>query len=224
LLTLVARGEQGDAIRRHVPSNAKRGKVVAFTGSAGVGKSSLIGRVIEHLRRRNETVAVLACDPQSSVTGGALLGDRLRMSGSAADAGVFIRSVAAAGGNQAIAEHLDVMISLLFAFGFETVLLETVGAGQGDTAVRDLADVLVVLLQPETGDELQWEEAGILEVADVVVVHKSDLPGAARVEAQVKNQLNLPGCREVPVLSAGAMKGAGLEDLWREIERAPSRK
>ena len=112
------------------------------------------------------------------------------------------------------------MIRLLQAFGFDVVLLETAGAGQGDTAVRELADVVVLLLQPETGDELQWEKAGLLEVADVVVVHKADLPGAERVEAQVRDLLNLPGCREVPVLRASSSKGRGVEELWRTVEAA----
>ncbi len=221
LLSLAANNDQTAAIRDAIAGQPTKGRVVAFTGSGGVGKSSLIGRLIGLLRRRGKKVAVLACDPQSSVTGGALLGDRLRMSAGDGDAGVFIRSVAAAGGHQAIAENLELMIRLLLAFGFELVLLETVGAGQGDTAVRSLADVLVLLLQPETGDELQWEKAGLLEVADVVVIHKSDLPGAAKVETQVRSQLNMPGCRQIPVLAATALNGEGLEALWETIERVP---
>jgi LAO/AO transport system ATPase len=219
LLTLVARGEQLESIRDAVIADMADRSVVAFTGSAGVGKSSLIGRVINLLRGRERTVAVLACDPQSSITGGALLGDRLRMSGNEVDAGVFIRSVAAEGGHQAVAPNVELMIRLLAAFGFDFVILETVGAGQGDVAVRSLVDVLVLLLQPEAGDDLQWEKAGLLEVADIVVIHKSDLPGAANVEAQVRSQLNMPGCREVPVLSAGALKGEGLEALLDAVER-----
>ena len=219
LLTLAANNDQTTAIRDAIAGQPTKGRVVAFTGSGGVGKSSLIGRLIGLLRGRGKSVAVLACDPQSSVTGGALLGDRLRMSGNEGDAGVFIRCVAAAGGHQAIAENLELMIRLLMVFGFELVLLETVGAGQGDTAVRSLADVLVLLLQPETGDELQWEKAGLLEVADVVVVHKSDLPGAAKVETQVRSQLNMPGFRKIPVLAATALNGEGLEALWDAVER-----
>ncbi|MEX2286336.1 MAG: hypothetical protein WD648_04545 [Planctomycetaceae bacterium] len=219
LLTLAANNDQTTAIRHAIAGQPAKGRVVAFTGSGGVGKSSLIGRLIGLLRGRGKSIAVLACDPQSSVTGGALLGDRLRMSGNEGDAGVFIRSVAAAGGHQAIAENLELMIRLLSVFGFELVLLETVGAGQGDTAVRSLADVLVLLLQPETGDELQWEKAGLLEVADVVVVHKSDLPGAAKVETQVRSQLNMPGFRKIPVLAATALNGEGLEALWEAVER-----
>ena len=123
---------------------------------------------------------MLACDPQSPLSGGALLGDRFRMPARPDDDGVFIRSLAAAGGHGALAEHLGALIRLLEAFGFDVVLIETVGAGQGDTVVRDLVDVLVLLLQPETGDDLQWEKAGLLEVADVMRIHKADLPGGAR--------------------------------------------
>jgi putative protein kinase ArgK-like GTPase of G3E family len=105
------------------------------------------------------------------------------------------------------------MMDLLRLYGFQTVILETVGAGQGDTAVRELADRLVVLLQPETGDELQWEKAGILEVADVVVVHKADLPGADATYSQVRELLNLPGSRVVPVLKVSTAKDEGLDPL-----------
>jgi len=218
LLTLAARGEHLDVLRREAAGARPAGRVVGFSGSGGVGKSSLIGRLVELLRQRGETVAVLCCDPESPLTGGALLGDRVRIGKPADDPGVFIRSLATPGGQQAVAAHLDVLIGLLRAFGFQTVLLETVGAGQGDTAVHDLADVLVVLLQPESGDELQWEKAGLLEVADVVVIHKADLPGADRVAAQVREQLNLPGCRTVPVVKASASRGEGLDALWQAIE------
>jgi putative protein kinase ArgK-like GTPase of G3E family len=134
------------------------------------------------------------------------------------DPGVFIRSLAVASGQQAIATNLHLMVQLLALFGFDVVLLETVGAGQGDTAVRSVADVVTLLLQPETGDELQWEKAGLLEVADVVVIHKSDLPGAERVESQVRELLNLPGCRQVPVLRASANSRTGLDELWQIID------
>src|SRR5204862_5291465 len=147
---------------------------------AGVGKRSLSGKLIEVRRAAGLSVAVLACDPQSPLSGGALLGDRFRMPAQP-DEGVFIRSLATPGGKGALAEHLDHMVRLLEAFGFDLILVETVGAGQGDTSVRDLVDVVVLLLQPETGDDLQWEKAGVLEVADLLVVHKADLPGAANV-------------------------------------------
>ena len=221
LLTLTSRGQMLEEARGQAAAGSKSGRVVAFTGSGGVGKSSLIGRLVELLRAGDRSVAVLCCDPESPLTGGALLGDRLRIAKPAGDPGVFIRSLATPGGQQAIAQNLDVMVGLLKAYGFDTVILETVGAGQGDTAVRAQADVLVVLLQPEAGDELQWEKAGLLEVADIVVIHKADLPGADRVATQVNEHLNLPGSRPVTVLKASAAKGLGLEELWARVEQEP---
>jgi LAO/AO transport system ATPase len=218
LLTLAARGQAVETAGDD-SAQKKNSRVVAFTGSGGVGKSSLIGRLVELLRAKDRSVAVLCCDPQSPLTGGALLGDRLRIAKGGGDLGLFIRSLATPGGQQAIAQNLDVMVALLKNYGFDTVILETVGAGQGDTAVRQQADVLVVLLQPESGDELQWEKAGLLEVADVVVIHKADLPGADRVAAQVNEHLNLPGTRSIPVLKASAAKSAGLDQLWATIEQ-----
>src|SRR6202022_1116834 len=109
---------------------------------------------------------------------------------------------------------LSSMIALLEAFPFDVVLLETVSAGQGDTAVRDLADVVVLLLQPETGDDLQWEKAGLLEVADIIAIHKADLSGAERVQAQVRSALDLAGGRPVAVLRVSAKTGQGIEQLW----------
>jgi LAO/AO transport system ATPase len=223
LLTLAARGEQLDAIRAAIPPAGSRAPVIALTGNAGVGKSTLVGKLAEYVRGLGQSVAVLACDPQSPLTGGALLGDRVRMPSRPDDPGLYIRSLAAASGGQAVAQHVDLMIRLLAHFGFDVILLETVGAGQGDIAVRDLADVVVLLVQPETGDELQWEKAGLLEVADVVVVHKADLAGAERMEAQVRELLSLPGCREVAVLRVSSNKQQGLAELWAAIAACPRR-
>ena len=208
------RGEQLDVIRAATcPKRATRWWSPSPAMPAWA-RARWWASLAELLRAEGKTVAVLACDPQSPLTGGALLGDRVRMPSRPDDPGLFIRSVAAASGHQAVAEHLDLMIRLLAEFGFDVVLLETVGAGQGDTAVRELADVVVLLVQPETGDELQWEKAGLLEVADVVVVHKADLAGAERMEAQVRELLSLPGCRDVPVLRVSSAKREGLDNLW----------
>jgi LAO/AO transport system ATPase len=223
LITLAARGQHIDAIRNHLGPPHSRAHVIAITGSAGVGKSTLVGKLIEQLRKGGKSVAVLACDPQSPLTGGALLGDRFRMSGAADDADVYIRSLAAASGRQAVADHLDTVILLCEHFGFDFVLIETVGAGQGDTAFHSLADAVVLLLQPETGDDLQWEKAGVLEVANVIVIHKADLPGADRAAAQVKAALELAGGREVPVLLASSRTGAGLPELAATLEGLPKR-
>jgi LAO/AO transport system ATPase len=222
LLSLLARGEHVKEILAALGPPASRSRVVAFTGSAGVGKSTLIGKLIEFLRGQGKRVAVLACDPQSPKSGGALLGDRFRM-GAQPDDGVFIRSLATPGGQGGVAGHLDAMIRLLEAFGFDVVLIETVGSGQGDTAVHALADVLVLLLQPETGDDLQWEKAGVLEVADVIFIQKTDLPGAERVEAQVRAMLGLSHGTPVPILRGSAKTGVGIAELWEAIAASPLR-
>jgi len=217
LITISSRANHLDAIRAALNKHPKHGHVVAITGSAGVGKSSLIGKMVETLHARGSSVAVLACDPQSPITGGALLGDRIRMHASSNFDNVFIRSLAVPSGHQAVAENLDVIIEITKAFGFDLILLETVGAGQGDTAIRDLADKVVVLVQPESGDELQWEKAGLLEIADIVVVHKSDLPHAEQVEADLRELLNLPGCREIPVMRVSSNDNSGLRELCNMI-------
>ncbi|MGL4550334.1 MAG: methylmalonyl Co-A mutase-associated GTPase MeaB [Gemmataceae bacterium] len=222
LLTLASRGEHAEAIRAGLP-RVPPARVVAVTGAGGVGKSTLVGALIGAARAAGRRVAVLACDPQSPLSGGALLGDRFRMPARPDDDGVFVRSLAAAGGQGAVAGHLDLLIGLAEAFGFDAVLVETVGAGQGDTAVRPLVDVLVLLLQPETGDDLQWEKAGLLEVADLVVVHKADLPGAERVEAQVLASLGLAH-HAPPVLRASARTGYGIAEVWRAMEGLPMRR
>jgi len=224
LLTLAARGERLREIAAATAAPAKPGRVVAITGSGGVGKSTLIGKLIEFLRQRELTIAVLACDPQSPRTGGALLGDRFRMPVRAADPGVFIRSLAAAPGHGAVAENLTLLIRLLEAFGFEVILIETVGAGQSDTAVQNLADVVVLLLQPETGDDLQWEKAGLLEIADVIAIHKADLPRAEYVEGQVSAMLGLSNGPIAPVVRVSSKTGHGIEALWSAIANCPLRR
>jgi LAO/AO transport system kinase len=224
LVSMVARGERVEEILAGIGEPARPARVVALTGSGGVGKSTLVGKLIEQIRGQGQSVAVLACDPQSPLSGGALLGDRFRMPARPDDNGVFIRSLAAAGGHGALAEHLDALIRLLEAFGFDVVLIETVVAGQGDTVVHELVDVLVLLLQPETGDDLQWEKAGLLEVADVIAIHKADLPGAERVEAQVLATLALGASPIVPVLRVSSRSGAGITELWQAIAACPVRR
>lgn len=231
LITHAARGEHLGEIQLALatePSPVRgrsihRARVVAFTGSGGVGKSTLIGKLIPLIREQSKKVAVLASDPQSPLSGGALLGDRFRM-GSPTDDGVFIRSLAALSGHGALADHLDVMIRLLESFGFDVIFLETVGAGQGDVQVRHLADAVVLMLQPESGDDVQWEKAGILECADIIVVHKADLPGADQTAAQVRAALDLSAGRNVPVIRVSTKANTGHAELWRAIEALPLRR
>lgn len=224
LLTLLSHGEHTAAILAGIGPPATPARVIAFTGSAGVGKSTLIGKLIENIRQHGVSVAVLACDPQSPLTGGALLGDRFRMPSRPDDLGVFIRSLAAAPGRGALAEHLPALVRLLESFGFDLILIETVGAGQGDTEAARLADAVVVLLQPEAGDDLQWEKAGLLEVADLIVVNKADLPGADATLAQVRGTLDLDDSQRVGVLAVSTRTGQGISELAGAIRELPLRR
>ena len=131
---------------------------------------------------------------------------------------MFIRSLATPSGHRVVADHVDLMVGCSAASASIPSFVETVGAGQGDTAIRAVADVVVVLVQPETGDDLQWEKAGQLEIADIVVVHKADLPGADRAFSQLRELLNLPGCRPVPVLRVSSSRGVGVDELWDAIQ------
>jgi LAO/AO transport system ATPase len=229
LLTLISRGSHLDTVRMWLQghdedAHSNQIRTVAFTGNGGVGKSSLIARVIAELRSRHQQVAVLSCDPQSPITGGALLGDRIRMSDCLPDEAVFIRSLPVASGSQGVASHLDLMSHILHAFGFDIVLIETAGTGQGDIAIRDIADSLVLVMQPESGDSIQWEKAGLLELADVIVVHKSDLPGAERMEGELREQLSLPGHHPAKLVRVSAARNEGIGDLWQAIiAREPAR-
>jgi len=223
LLSLAARGDLGESFLEKLKPPSQPSRVVALTGAAGVGKSTLAGRIIEYLRKQNQKVGVLASDPQSPLTGGALLGDRFRMP-SGPDEGIFIRSLAAASGQGAIAKNLQTMIGTLESFGFSNILVETVGAGQGDTAVRDVADVVVLLLQPESGDEIQGEKAGLLEVADIIAIHKADLPGVEKAETELRHGLEVAMHRNVPILRVSGKTGAGIEQLWKAISERPLRR
>lgn len=239
LLSMAARGEHLGELHRSLAGRASDGlgdrsdlsperpantaRVVAFTGAGGVGKSTLIGKLISLARGDGHKVAVLACDPQSPLTGGALLGDRFRM-GSSTDDGVFVRSLATQSHRGGLADHLDAMIRLLELYGFEIIFLETVGAGQGDVAVRFLADVVVLMLQPESGDDVQWEKAGILECADIVVIHKADLPTSEQTAAQVRAALDLSPSREGPVLRVSTKANTGHAELWQAIQALPKRR
>lgn len=197
--------------------------VVGITGSGGAGKSTLIGALIGHLRAQQVRVAVLASDPQSPLTGGALLGDRVRVQFDPADDGVYFRSLSTRGAAGGISAATAEAIEWLKAFGFEVILVETVGVGQDQIAVRAVVDRLAMLVTPNTGDEVQWEKAGLIEVADVIVVNKGDLPGADRVVAQLQSALSLqPGVAPPPILRITAATGAGVPELWETLRSTDS--
>ena len=212
------------AALKELHAHTGRAYVLGVTGNPGAGKSTVVDALITHYRAAGARVGVVAVDPTSPFTGGAILGDRIRMQRHALDDGVFIRSLATPGGQGAIAERLETLIQVVEAFGFEVIVVETVGAGQGDTAVHSLADVVLLLLQPESGDDLQFEKAGLLEVADVVAVHKADLPGAEFTAAQVRSMLDLARESKTPVLQVSSKARQGVAELWQAIQSLPLRR
>jgi LAO/AO transport system kinase len=199
-----------------------RSYLVGFTGPPGGGKSTLVDAVIEVLRARDKTVGVLAVDPNSPFTGGAVLGDRVRMQRHALDQGVFVRSMGARGHLGGLAGSSRQAAKVLDAFGRDYVLMETVGVGQSELEVSSLCDTTVVALNPRQGDEIQAIKAGILEIADVFVVNKADLPGADSAVRQLQ-QTYPDDMKEgdwlPPIIKTVATRGEGVEELIDAIER-----
>ena len=190
LLTAVEnRTPVAEAALRSLYPRAGRAHLVGITGPPGAGKSTLVAAMIGQLRSAGRSVAVIAVDPSSPITGGALLGDRVRMQAYASDADVFIRSMAARGHAGGLASATGAAASVLDAAGFDLIFIETVGTGQSEVEVAAAADTTVVLEAPEMGDEVQAIKAGLLEVADLVVVNKGDRPGAQRTAAQLRAML-----------------------------------
>jgi LAO/AO transport system kinase len=193
--------------------------VVGFTGAPGTGKSTLVDGVVALLRQQGSSVAVLATDPNSPYTGGAILGDRIRMQRHALDPKVFIRSMGARGHLGGLSLATREAIRLFGSFGFEEVLLETVGVGQSELEVAAVADTTVVVLTPNLGDGVQMIKAGILEIADIFVVNKADLDGHARVLTELRSMLSLApkGTWQPPILSTIAARQEGVRELWEAV-------
>jgi LAO/AO transport system kinase len=194
--------------------------VVGVTGPAGVGKSTLVSRLLVHFKKELAPLAALGFDPSSKLSGGALLGDRVRMSEHELDGDVFIRSMASRGHGGGTGRRVHEALALLSAFGFKLVIVETVGAGQGETEIMQNADVIAVVVAPGLGDEVQAMKAGLLEIGDVVVVNKADLPGADLERAVLLDSLSLggPGGRaSVEVCSTIATDGTGVPGLSERL-------
>jgi len=215
------------ALRRLYPV-AGRAHLVGITGPPGSGKSTLVAALIGQVRAAGRAVAVVAVDPSSPITGGALLGDRVRMQSYASDSDVFIRSMASRGHAGGLASTTTAAAAVLDAAGFDLVLIETVGTGQSEVEVAAAADTTVVLEAPEMGDEVQAIKAGLLEVADLVVVNKGDRPGALRTAAQLRAMLvptvaRIPTDRPAPkrpeVLVTTASTGEGVPELLAALDR-----
>ncbi|TMF18593.1 MAG: methylmalonyl Co-A mutase-associated GTPase MeaB [Chloroflexi bacterium] len=193
--------------------------VAGFTGAPGTGKSTLVDAVVALLRQKQRSVAVLATDPNSSFTGGAILGDRIRMQRHALDTKVFIRSMGARGHLGGLSLATREAIRLLGAFGFDEVILETVGVGQSELEVAAVADTTVVVLTPNLGDSVQMIKAGILEIADVFAVNKSDIDGHARVVAELRTMMNMAPKTpwRPPIVPTIATRGDGVDKLWEAV-------
>jgi LAO/AO transport system kinase len=197
-----------------------RAITIGITGAPGVGKSTLAGELVRLARDKGLSAAVLAVDPTSPYTGGALLGDRVRMQDHATDPGVFIRSMATRGHLGGMALAAPEAVRILDAAGYARVFVETVGVGQAEVEVAAATDTAVVVLAPGLGDAVQMAKAGILEVADVFVVNKADRDGAGDVVRELRQMLHLGAARDwdPPVLSVSAQSGEGVADVWEAIE------
>lgn len=213
--------EVADVVRATM-SHAPRAARIGITGPPGAGKSTLVSALVAAYRRTVPRVAVVAVDPSSPYTGGAILGDRIRMRDRALDPGVYFRSMSNRGASGGLARATRRIVDVLDAVGFDVVLVETVGAGQQEVDVARVADTVCLLAIPGAGDDVQAIKAGILEVADIVVVNKADRPGAEETARDLIHTLNLGAPRtdwKTPVIRTSAIEGAGIEDLVAAVAR-----
>jgi len=195
---------------------------VGITGPPGGGKSTLVDRLTALMRKSDSSVGIVGCDPSSPFSGGAVLGDRIRMQQHYLDKGVFIRSMATRDSRGGLPRTVRGVLKLLDAFGKDFVLVETVGVGQTELDIMDAVDTTVVVLVPEAGDAIQTMKAGLLEIADIFVVNKADREGADNLVVELEQMLRMRPKHDwwqAPVLSAQAVNDIGIEDLFREIEK-----
>lgn len=211
---------EGRAYLRALYPRSGRAHTVGITGSAGSGKSTVTGALAAEWRRRGKTVGIVAVDPSSPFTQGALLGDRIRMQDLALDPGVYVRSMASRGALGGLAPTLNDVVAAMDAFGFDIIIIETVGAGQDEVEIAGTALTTVLVNNPGTGDDIQALKAGIIEIADILVVNKADLPGADTLVSQLQALLSLApaGTRRPPILRTVATTGQGIPELADAIE------
>lgn len=217
LITLIENEpERAREVLKNLPKRTV--PVIGFTGSPGVGKSTLLDQVIGKIRSKGKTVAVVAIDPSSPFTQGAFLGDRIRMKRHYLDEGVFIRSMASRGALGGLNESIYDVVELLESSGFDFVLIETVGVGQAEVEVCHVSDVVVLVLSPGYGDEMQLLKAGVMEIADIYALNKSDLSGTDSMYEQLLSFLTLAGKDVSYVVRTSALNGNGVDELVNRIE------
>jgi LAO/AO transport system kinase len=221
LISTVERGgEPATTVSRLTWSAARDANLIGLTGAPGAGKSTLTNALVRHIRSLDERVGVLAIDPSSPFTNGAILGDRVRMQDHATDEGVFIRSMATRGHIGGLALATPEAARVLGAVGYPIVLIETVGVGQVEVEIAGAADTTVVVVNPGWGDAVQANKAGLLEVADVFVINKADRPGVAEVHRDLESMLDMhtsPGPWRPPIIETVAAKHEGADKLWEAI-------
>ncbi len=222
LLSMVERGgDPARAVGALAHGRSGGAHTVGITGAPGAGKSTLTSALLTTIRSAGDRVAVLAIDPSSPFTGGAILGDRIRMQDHALDDGVFIRSMATRGHLGGLALATPQAVRVLDAAGFPWVLVETVGVGQVEVEIVGASDTTVVVVNPGWGDAVQANKAGLMEIADIFVINKADRPGAADTRRDLEGMLDLTdtGAWRPPIVEAVATEGTGVDELWAEIRR-----
>jgi LAO/AO transport system kinase len=215
------RRPEAETLLQELFPHTGRALVLGVTGPPGAGKSTLCDQLAQELRARRKTVGIVAVDPTSPYSGGAILGDRIRMQQHHADPGVFIRSMATRGWLGGLARATMEMTLLLDAAGFDVVMVETVGVGQDEVEIARLAEVTLVVLVPGMGDDVQALKAGIMEIADVFVINKADLPGSDKLERELKASMSLahrPDGWTPAIVATVATEGKGVAEVWTAVE------